>query len=205
MHVFVERIKLKTKKHNEHCKDCKASVRSLLAYQLGVVEANWDLKLSAHLVDYKGTEFYDRLGKIYAALGKHRGHDQFVKSKKLPRVDYFIRSKNIIVEFDESQHFTKPRDITLSLYPNKDFFGFSVNKWRNLCQKLNKRDNDPYYRDEQRAWYDTLRDFAPLIWGDGKTVRLYASDFVWCSFSPDNEADLKAFKQLLKIGKETSE
>jgi hypothetical protein len=28
-----------------------------------------------------------------------------------------------------------------------------------LCEEINAKDNYPPYRDEQRAWYDTLRDF----------------------------------------------
>ena len=40
-------------------------------------------------------------------------------------------------------------------------------------------------RDEQRAWYDTLRDLVPSIMGLQPTVRLYASDQVWCSLDPD--------------------
>ena len=70
-----------------------------------------------------------------------------------------------------TQHFTKPREIALGLYPQNIPYGFSVERWRKLCESLDKRDNDPPYRDEQRAWYDTLRDFAPqIVWGKGKTI-----------------------------------
>ena len=123
-------------------------------------------------------------------------YDNFVKAKRLPRVDFFIPDQKLIVEFDESQHFTEPRAIALGLYPNKDDFGFSLEKWSNLCRDLDKRDNDPPYRDEQRAWYDTLRDFVPLFWGAGQTVRLYSRDFVWCSLDPKKESDLQTLRQL---------
>jgi hypothetical protein len=115
----------------------------------------------------------------------------------LPRVDFFIPDRSLIVEFDESQHFTKPRDITLNHYPEYREFGFSLKRWRTLCQQLHKRDNDPPFRDEQRAWYDTLRDFAPILSGTGRTVRLYSRDAIWCSLSPNNESDLRSFEKFM--------
>ncbi len=30
------------------------------------------------------------------------------------------------------------------------------------CDRVHARDNEPCYRDEQRAWYDTLRDILPV-------------------------------------------
>jgi hypothetical protein len=186
-----------TKNHNERCRECKKSVRNLLAARFGVVDVNWDLDLPCMMEDYKNIGLNDVLGSVHDALQKHRGYDHFVRSKKLPRVDFFLPGQSLIVEFDESQHFTKPRDIALSLYPRDAEFGFSVDKWRALCQKLNKRDNDPPFRDEQRAWYDTLRDFAPLLWGNGQVVRLYSRDVVWCSLNPDNETDLAVFEQVI--------
>ncbi len=65
--------------------------------------------------------------------------------------------------------------------------------------KLKKRDNDPPYRDEQRAWYDTLRDFAPVLWKTGKTVRLFSRDFVWCSLNPKSEPDVQTFVKFIAI------
>jgi len=163
----------------------------------GDVNVNCDLDIPCRLEDYTNTNLHSTLGLLHEALQKHRGFDHFVKSKKLPRVDFFIPGRKLIVEFDESQHFTKPRDTTLSLYPYGQDFGFSIVKWRKLCQELDKRDNDPPYRDEQRAWYDTLRDFAPILWGAGKIIRLYARDLVWCSMNSDTESDLRIFEQLL--------
>ena len=185
------------KSHNERCPECKQSVNRLLAALFGVVEVNWDLNIACRLDDYKNTKFYGALESIHTALQKHRGFDNFVMSKKLPRVDFFIPERNCIVEFDESQHFTKTRDIALSLYPIDQDVGFSVVRWRALCQKLNKRDNDPPYRDEQRAWYDTLRDFAPKLIGTGQIVRLYSRDQIWCALNPESKTDLMIFEQFV--------
>lgn len=192
-----ESLTMSRKHHNERCRDCKENVRNLLAALLGAVEVNWDLDLPGKLEDFTNTSLYDSLGIVHEALQKNRGFKQFVRSKKMPRVDFFIPERKLIIEFDESQHFTKPRDVALSLYPNGQYFGFSVERWRTLCQELSKSDNDPPYRDEQRAWYDTLRDFTPILWGTGQTIRLYSRDLVWCSLNSNAESDLRAFEQII--------
>ena len=67
------------------------------------------------MAHYRDTSLNDVLGPIYHALQNHRGFDNFVRSKKLPRVDFFIPGRSLIIEFDESQHFTKPRYVALHL------------------------------------------------------------------------------------------
>jgi hypothetical protein len=185
------------KRHDERCHDCKDRVRMLLTAIFDRVEANWDLDLPAKVADYTGTSIYEILKKIHEALCKYRGFELFVKSKKLPRVDFFIPEKKIVIEFDESQHFTKPRAIALQHYPRGKNFGFSIERWRALCEELNSKDNSPPYRDEQRAWYDTLRDLSPILWKRGKTVRLYSRDLVWCSLRPNRQSDLLSIKRLI--------
>lgn len=188
---------MRTKNHNERCRECKKSIKTLLNTTFGKVEVNYDINLPSRLEDYLDTNIYKDLVPVYQALQNHRGFDHFVKAKKLPRVDFFIPDQNLILEFDESQHFTKTREIALSHYPKRQAFGFPVDKWRALCQEMNMRDNDPPYRDEQRAWYDTLRDFAPLLLETGKTVRLFSGDLVWCSLNPKEESDLKTFRAFI--------
>jgi hypothetical protein len=97
-------------------------------------------------------------------------------------MDFYVPREGLIVEFDESQHFTMPRAVALEMYPAtvREALGFDTVRWVALCRTLNKRDPSPIDRDEQRAWLDTLRDFAPLILGRGRTVRLFARDNVWC-------------------------
>jgi len=102
------------------------------------------------------------------------------------------------VEFDESQHFTNPRKITIEKYPADLGLGFSREKWIKLCEEINARDNNPPYRDEQRAWYDTLRDFLPAILGLKPTVRLFAKDFVWCSLNPEDPRDVGKFRRMIE-------
>jgi len=186
-----------TQAHNERCRDCKESLHILLATLFDGVQVNYDIDFPSRIEDLTNTNIYVGLATIYQALQKLRGHFEFAKAKKLPRVDFFIPSEKIIIEFDESQHFTEPRGIALGLYPKTKQYGFSVDRWRNLCRYLNKRDNDPPYRDEQRAWYDTLRDFAPQLWKTGKTIHLYSRDLVWCSLDPKKKADLEKFRKIL--------
>ena len=188
---------MRAAEHNERCRECKEVIKNLLATIFDDVQVNYDISLPARLEDYLDTNIYADIAPVYQALQDHRGYDEFVKAKKLPRVDFFIPDQKLIIEFDESQHFTKPREIALSLYPDGQEFGFHVDRWRTLCQNLNKRDNDPPFRDEQRAWYDTVRDFVPFLWKTGKTVRLFSRDFVWCSLNPKVESDLRTFMEII--------
>ena len=146
--------------HNERCKECKKRVLELLEKIYGEVKEKYNLKLSSKLNELGSTEHCMPLKKIYASLQEHRGYESFVRAKELSNMDFFIPDPGFILEFDESQHFTTPRAIALENYSEQVSTGFSRGKWIELCYRLHKKDNDPYYRDEQRAWYDTLRDFA---------------------------------------------
>jgi len=141
------------------------------------------------------------LQSIFESLREHRGYERFVRADRLPNVDYFVPSLGVILEFDESQHFTAPREIALSHYPDQTELGFDRDRWIGLCRKMHRRDNDPPYRDEQRAWYDTMRDFAPYILGLKPTVRLFARDLEWCSLRPDSNQDIDTFRQHVEPGK----
>ena len=103
----------------------------------------------------------------------------------------------MIVEFDESQHFTAPRKKALSLYPKDLKLGFDRDRWQDLCDIENKHDGEPPFRDEQRAWYDALRDFAPVLLGIKPTIRLYARDYAWCKLDSKEVTDQESFKQFL--------
>lgn len=186
------------KRHNERCKGCKVRIQELLATVFGEVMADHSLDLPSRIADYRIFELCDSLEQIHGLLQQSRGYENFVRAKKLPKVDFFVPDPGIIVEFDESQHFTKPRKITLDNYPEELHLGFDKEKWKSLCSKFNRQDNDPPYRDEQRAWYDTLRDFAPSVLGLRPTVRLYASDYLWCSLAPSSRADLEMFQEIMQ-------
>lgn len=143
------------------------------------------------------TPFYPALEGIYRSLQQHRGFEKLAWADYVD-ADFFIPNPGFVVEFDESQHFTKPRLIALENYPAAMQVGYSVPRWRELCAALDKHDNDPPYRDEQRAWYDTLRDFLPAIKGYLPTVRLYAREMVWCELDPENPGDVERFQKFLE-------
>ena len=186
------------RKHSERCKECKVRVFELLGEIYGQenVLENHNLQLPNKVEQFKPNDLNPKLENIFYKLQKYRGHTEFVRSKRLPNVDYFVKNK-FILEFDESQHFTKPRLIALENYSDKLSLGYKKEKWMELCKKLNKKDNDPPFRDEQRAWYDTLRDFAPIFLGIKPTIRLFASDYVWCSLDANKKKDVETFKKII--------
>ncbi len=89
--------------------------------------------------------------------------------------DYYLPKFGCIVELDERQHFTNARAISLNLYPKKAQFGFDVAEWIDLCLQIQATDKDPLWRDEQRAWLDSLRDLA---WRGGDFNNLLEIKFI---------------------------
>jgi len=181
------------------------TIRKLLERIHGRVEQNYRFEVGTRPEDFLNTSCYGKLKEIYEALQNHRGFREFVKATTLPNCDFFVPNPGFIVEFDESQHFTLPRRISLELYPHELELGFNRGKWIALCERINARDKDKAkpYRDEQRAWYDTLRDFLPAIKGLKPTVRLFAGDFEWCTLNPDDTSDIERFRRLLGKASET--
>jgi hypothetical protein len=187
-----------TAKHSERCRDCKQRVEQLLKAVYGGVRRNWPLGTSATPESYEGTTAYETLKFVYESLQKQRGHESFVMRKLLPNCDFLVpASPSFIVEFDESQHFTASRRLSLRLYPNDGFYGFDRSRWMELCVRINARDNFPHFRDEQRAWYDTLRDLVPATLGMRPTVRLYAGECQWCALNATDPEDLSTFRRII--------
>ena len=184
-------------RRSENCGQCKRNIARLLERIYGRVIEQYSLGLSARLEAYKGETCFEALALIYEKLQSHRGHRSFVRRNKLSRVDYFLPVQRVVIEFDESQHFTKPRLISLRHYPPNLRLGYDRQNWMTLAAKLDRHDNNPVpYRDEQRAWYDTLKDFSSMILGNAPTVRLYAKDRQWCQLDPDRKEDVDLFYNL---------
>ena len=152
------------------------------------------------LAPYAKTSIGAALRDVAAVIQEYRGFaiGDFVRRDELAGCDYWVPDPGFIVEFDESQHFTSPRKLTLVEYADEEHLGFSAKRWITLCEHHDAKDNDPPFRDEQRAWYDTLRDLLPAIKGLGPTVRLYARDRVWCSLDPDSAEDREDFSDLMQ-------
>lgn len=183
--------------HNERCSECKQTIGKMLKKIYVDVKSNYKFDLKVYPDDFITSLFYNNLKDICATLQKYRGHNNFIRMTNLPRVDYYVPNPGIIVEFDESQHFTSCRKESLLKYPETLQVGFDTHKWIELCDNINAKDNKPPYRDEQRAWYDTLRDFLPAIKQLNPTIRLFSRDYRWCSLNPEQQSDVRKFKILL--------
>ncbi|MCY3856789.1 MAG: carbon-nitrogen hydrolase family protein [Rhodospirillales bacterium] len=191
--------KLAPVRHSERCPECKRRVRELLAHIYGTCVTGYKFGWPSGLAPYAETVVGDTLRGVAEALQGYRGFGvrDFVRAPLLADSDFWVPDPRFIVEFDESQHFTIPRKLALSAYGDDGRFGFPTKRWITLCEHHNKEDNHPPFRDEQRAWYDTLRDLVPSIKGMRPTVRLYARDMVWCSLDPNSREDRERFLELI--------
>jgi hypothetical protein len=193
-----EIIERKKSLHNERCPECKKTIEAMLRKIYGKVYINYRFEIGTKPEDFKRTLSYQKLKEIFYELQGYRGYKDFVKAETLPHCDFFIPNPGFIVEFDESQHFSACRKISLLKYPQNLELGFPLTKWITLCDEINAKDNDPPFRDEQRAWYDTLRDFLPKFKGLRPTVRVYSKEMRWCSLNPESEKDIAEFKELIE-------
>ena len=189
-------------RHSERCPECKDRVQELLERIYGSCLPNHRFRWQCGFSSYAGTAIEPALRYVAEALKKYRGFgvEEFVRSQWLAPCDFFVSDRGFIVEFDESQHFTKPRALALAAYADEYPLGFPARRWISLCEQYNRKDSDPLYRDEQRAWYDSLRDLVPQLEGMGPTVRLYASELTWCALDPDDRRDRQRFASLIRSG-----
>lgn len=165
----------------------------------GAVEPNYKFNIGTNPGNFRDTPYYEDLRRIFVNLQNYRENKNFVYTDTLPNCDYFVPSPRFVVEFNESQHFTIPRKIALLSYQYKSKSGFSLAQWVSICDKTQAHDPNPIYRDEQRAWYDTLRDFLPELNRNLEpTVRLSSKEMQWCSLDPDNPADIARFENIIE-------
>jgi hypothetical protein len=174
-------------------------VYDLLVHIYGpIVESNWRPRWPCRVEDLEGGDYGLGFRQIYDELTGYRGYNDFVRSDSLPGCDFFVGGKpGFIVEYDESQHFSQPRLLTLELIPKGLTVRFSVERWKHECSEVQARDNDPRYRDEQRAWYDVLRDILPAVHGQGGTARLMDATQPFCLIDKTNAKQVDEFEQLI--------
>lgn len=100
---------------------------------------------------------------------------------------YFPEPYHLIFEFDELQHFTAPRQMTLTLYPADVPLAFDREQYLRLCaehhepalrkgtDRFRRKTTDfPFVngRAAQRAFFDTFRDWLPTLHGLRPTLRI---------------------------------
>jgi hypothetical protein len=185
--------------HSAHCRACKERIGEILTAIYGACRVNHQFPWPARPEEYTASAVGNSLELIRGALGAWRGHRDFIKSAQVPPCDFCISDPPFILEFDESQHFSPARLITLELYRETMPLGFSLSRWRSLCREIDAQDNEPIDRDERRAWYDVLRDFVPIVFGFKPTVRLYAGDHQWCALEAANTEHRRLIESFCKI------
>jgi hypothetical protein len=119
----------------------------------------------------------DLVRQLRERLASYRSFNNFSTPGRALRCDFYIPRANLIIEYDERQHFTEPRALTLELYPSLSL-GFDPRRWLNACREIRSRDNDPPYRDEQWAFYDALRDILSQANGT-QLIRIKHGDWDW--------------------------
>ena len=98
------------------------------------------------------------LKDIHTKLSRLRGHSDFVTPRHHLKYDFYIPSLDMVIEYDERQHFTVQRATALKRYPSETRLEFDRREWIASCERIKAIDNFPVYRDEQRAFYDSMRD-----------------------------------------------
>ena len=196
---------LKIARKNPHtnssrCSECKNTIHAMVREVCGVIKIEHKLLIPARLSDFSSIDCYSMLKKVYDALVSFRGFKDYVKAQSLSNCDIYVSSKDYIIELDENQHFSEARMVSLQNYPSSISLGFDKLRWIKECSRVNAKDPTPPYRDEQRAWYDTIRDFLPLIDGSFKpTVRIMLSATQWCALDPGNPKDVNTFRRTVGL------
>jgi len=184
------------------CLACKNVIYRFLEALFGDVQQRYRSKVSVIIDDYLGHPSYPELKKIHDKLMKMAGRSLSGKNRRhLHQSDYFIVKRNQVVEFDEDQHFTLARYCSLRAYPSYLRLGFNKPSYEARCKKLHRNDTNPPYRDPQRAWYDTIRDFLYLIDDNVKrpTLRITIGECSWCGLNPKSKKDREFFKKKITV------
>jgi very-short-patch-repair endonuclease len=131
---------------------------------------------------------------LYRDLSNYRGDSTFAKKNVSLRCDFVCESEKIIIEYDERQHFTEARKISLLSY--KDIkLDYDRELWIEACEAIQAKDNHPFNRDEARAYYDSVRDIEAKKNGY-KLVRIMHGQIDFESDKAESE-----LKRLLGIDK----
>lgn len=132
---------------------------------------------------------------LYDVLSSYRGDTKFAKRNVVLRCDFVCEGEKLIVEYDERQHFSEARKVSLESYLNVPL-NYDRGKWIKACEDVGAKDNSPINRDEIRAYYDSIRDIQAYKHGY-RLVRIMhgQTDFE----AEDAEEELKRILDLYEI------
>jgi hypothetical protein len=160
-------------------KQQKEALKKVLEREFGAVEPE---RKFPWLVVPQREAMDQTIRRIREKLVGHRGFQEFDRPRrKHPlslKCDFYAPGCKLIVEYDERQHFTAPRALCLGEYPSELTLGFDRQKWLEACRTTCARDNHPEDRDEQRAFYDTLRDLLAIS-NRTTLIRVRHGDWDW--------------------------
>ena len=105
------------------------------------------------------TEIEGAYKKLFDALSSYRGNTAFAKKNVTLRCDFVCEGQKLIIEYDERQHFSEARRVSLEAYKDVEVL-FDRELWIKACADIGAKDNAPANRDEVRAYYDSTRDIA---------------------------------------------
>jgi hypothetical protein len=153
----------------------KEALAALMSRRFGAVEREAKFPwLAVPPPDRMG----DTISAIYHALQGMRGYSTFASFGKSLCCDFFMPAERLIIEYDERQHFTVQRAKSLELYPPDLGLGFDRQEWLTACRTIRATDPTPPHRDEQRAFYDSLRDILAVRNGV-RLIRLRYGTLDW--------------------------
>ena len=112
---------------------------------------------------------------LYGALRDYRGFDSFAGNGRSLACDFVSESNGVIIEYDERQHFSQARLVSLQAYPDVDLC-FDKDLWIRASGDIQAVDNTPPDRDEARAYYDSIRDIEAYNHGY-RLIRIMHGEF----------------------------
>jgi len=166
-------------KRNEFKSARREALRKSLSQLWGPVEVEKKIQ-GIFVPDLKNRSSLDpTLQNILLRVEEHRQISIQGKKHYVLAFDFFLPRVGVAIEFDERQHFTPLRAIALRAYPSEIILCFDKGRWIQLSEQIRAGDNSPIYRDEQRAFYDSIRDILAPKMGLKPVVRIFEEDVPW--------------------------
>lgn len=178
----------------------REALRRVLAARWGEVQT--EVRLDNLFVPSLSTRdlMAPELSAVLEAIESVRGTRVYGRERHRLCCDLYLPAQRLIIEFDEKQHFTLPRAASLRAYPRNVRLAFDRERWIRLSSEIRAGDHNPPYRDEQRAFYDSVRDLLAPELGYLPVLRLFENDVLWeqdAIESPQARAILSTIEDLV--------